>query len=462
VELVSGEQNTMLKAGLARAGGRVVAVDLLAVMFGLSSWISINGLWVELPMLVTQLPEYWALPSYLSIIVQVANIGPITYGLLRHCLATPPPQHASIVAVLGVGVAASLGLVLAWDLTSIIAGQQRSTGLFVSVFLLSLVDCTSSVLFLPYMASFKQTYLNSYLIGEGMSGFVPAIAALAQGVSGNPQCVNGTVVPVLDQARFPTADFFVFLMVMMVLSLTAFLLLHYLPSLRSERVTAASTSRSSSTNFSSALHEGGGGQYGSTVSSPSTSGEESEGEQSLEDTGTLATPHTQELASAGPIWPLLLVQCLVCCLSNGALPSIQSYSCLPYGNTVYHLAVTLNAMANPLMAFLAFFLPCRRRSVVLGLAATGCLLSGYILATAAHSPAMLGGAVAGGGSAVAAWVLTGALFSYVKVTVAGLCRDSGYLFSCGVVTQVGSAVGALVMFILVNKVNLFESYYPSC
>ena len=66
------------------------------------------------------------------------------------------------------------------------------------------------------------------------------------------------------------------------------------------------------------------------------------------------------------------------------------------------------------------------------------------------------------------------------MTVAGLCRDSGYLFSCGVVTQIGSAVGALVMFILVNKVgavivspsiwlhlaflqvNLFESYYPSC
>ena len=85
-----------------------------------------------------------------------------------------------------------------------------------------------------------------------------------QGSSGNPQCVNGTVVPVLDQARFPTTDFFVFLMVrivmitimiamllqvMMVLSLTAFLLLHYMPSLRSERVTATSTSRSSSTNF---------------------------------------------------------------------------------------------------------------------------------------------------------------------------------------------------------------------
>ena len=52
--------------------GRVVLVDLLAVVFGISSWISINGLWVELPVLVNQLPEGWALPSYLSTIVQVS------------------------------------------------------------------------------------------------------------------------------------------------------------------------------------------------------------------------------------------------------------------------------------------------------------------------------------------------------------------------------------------------------
>ena len=56
---------------LGTLGRRVVLVDLLAVLFGISSWISINGLWVELPMLVNELPEGWALPSYLSIIVQV-------------------------------------------------------------------------------------------------------------------------------------------------------------------------------------------------------------------------------------------------------------------------------------------------------------------------------------------------------------------------------------------------------
>ena len=44
---------------------------------------SINGLWVELPLLVEQLPESWSLASYLSIIVQFANLGPLTIGLLR-------------------------------------------------------------------------------------------------------------------------------------------------------------------------------------------------------------------------------------------------------------------------------------------------------------------------------------------------------------------------------------------
>ena len=56
---------------IKRGSSRVILVDLLAILFGISSWISINGLWVELPMLVSHLPEQWTLPSYLSIIVQV-------------------------------------------------------------------------------------------------------------------------------------------------------------------------------------------------------------------------------------------------------------------------------------------------------------------------------------------------------------------------------------------------------
>ena len=303
-------------------------------------------------------------------------------------------------------------------------------GLFVCVFFLSLVDCTSSVLFLPYMGLFRQIYLNSYLIGEGMSGFVPAVAALAQGVSGNPVCTNvtldnGTVAlqPVGGEPRFSTSQFFLFLLAMMILSLVAFLLLQHLPTCRVER----STSSPSSAKFSEVLQHSGGEQ------------------DSLEQ--ELPSPPRYSRAL------LLTIQASVCFLSNGALPSIQSYSCLPYGNAVYHLAVTLNAMANPLMAFLAFFLPCRRQTVALTLGALACLLTSFPLATALASPSMLLGQGLGGGLTVLTWIVTGALFSYTKVSVAGMCRDAGWLFECGVVTQAGSAGGALLMFVLVNQVS---------
>jgi len=434
---------------------RVVLVDLLAVLFGISSWISINGLWVELPLLVQDLPEGWALPSYLSIIVQIANIGPITYGFLRSCLKTPPSQHRTITLLLALGCAASLALTFGWSFTSVMDGEPRSTGLFICVFFLSLVDCTSSVLFLPYMGIFREIYLNSYLIGEGMSGFVPSIAALAQGVSGNPVCVtleNGTsfIQQASEQARFNTSSFFAFLLVLMILSLVAFLLLQHLPTARSERISSNLSTRSSAT-FNNILHDNNSPGDTDNISQDSQ-------DSSIHQLGpTVSTPVQYNM------YLLLVLQCLVCFLSNGALPSIQSYSCLPYGNTVYHLAVTLSAMANPCMAFLAFFLPCTRQNVVSILTVIGSVLAGFIIATALYSPDMIHSTLEVGGTLVVlTWVVSGALFSYVKVSVAGMCRDSGWLFHCGVLTQVGSAGGALVMFLLVNQVNLFKGYYVTC
>lgn len=419
---------------------RTVLVDLLAICFGIASWISINGLWVELPLLVQNLPEGWALPSYLSIIVQAANIGPITYGLARSWCRTPPSQHKVISLLLTLGCISSVALSLAWDWKGSLGGETHSVGLFICVFCLSLVDCTSSVLFLPYMGLFRQIYLNSYLIGEGMSGFIPSIAALVQGVSGNPVCTNvtldnGTVVieAITGQPRFSTSTFFIFLCAMMMLSLVAFLMLQHLSLAKEERISCSPTS--SHARFSEVVQE--------------------------------PVEEQAEVESLSPLPQysyglLLTIQIAVSFLSNGALPSIQSYSCLPYGNLVYHLAVTLNAMASPLMAFLAFFLPCRRQSLVLVLTVTACALSGFILATALASPGMLFGLELGGSLVVIIWVVTGALFAYVKVSVAGMCRDSGWLFECGTVTQVGSALGALLMFLLVNQVELFQGYYVTC
>lgn len=68
--------------------GRKPLVDVLAALFGIGAWVAINGLWVELPLLVDQLPEGWNLPSYLSVIIQVRRqLWPIQCSTTRHYVA---------------------------------------------------------------------------------------------------------------------------------------------------------------------------------------------------------------------------------------------------------------------------------------------------------------------------------------------------------------------------------------
>jgi len=58
-------------------------VHLLALLFGVSAWIAINGLWQQTPILVNKLPESWNLASYITLITQLANVGPLIYSLLK-------------------------------------------------------------------------------------------------------------------------------------------------------------------------------------------------------------------------------------------------------------------------------------------------------------------------------------------------------------------------------------------
>ena len=140
-------------------GNRNLLLDVCAATFGIASWISINGIWVELPLMVSILPEQWALASYLSVIVQVANLGPISYSVIKWKWPSLP-KSLVIYPVLLVGILASIFLAMFWDRTTYISGKETSTALFTLVFFLSLVDCTSSVLFMPFMVSLNLFMLH--------------------------------------------------------------------------------------------------------------------------------------------------------------------------------------------------------------------------------------------------------------------------------------------------------------
>uniref|UniRef100_A0A670ZGJ9 Riboflavin transporter n=1 Tax=Pseudonaja textilis TaxID=8673 RepID=A0A670ZGJ9_PSETE len=63
-----------------------LVVHLLVCLLGTGSWVAINGMWVELPLMVPRLPEGWLLPTYLTVIIQLANLGPLAFTLAHRFL----------------------------------------------------------------------------------------------------------------------------------------------------------------------------------------------------------------------------------------------------------------------------------------------------------------------------------------------------------------------------------------
>lgn len=136
-------------------------------------------------------------------------------------------------------------------------------------------------------------------------------------------------------------------------------------------------------------------------------------------------------------------------LTNGVLPAVQSFSCLPYGRLAYHLAVVLGSAANPLACFLAMGVLCRSLAGLGGLSLLGVLFGGYLMALAVLSPCPpLVGTSAGVVLVVLSWVLCLGVFSYVKVAASSLLHGGGgpALLAAGVAIQVGSLLGAVAMF----------------
>lgn len=248
-----------------------------------------------------------------------------------------------------------------------IGGSLHSVPLLSLSFLLSVVDCTSSVTFLPFMMRLRPQYLTTYFAGEGLSGLVPALVALIQGVgvvhcqnatsagtanttAGNASMAGGGELEAIYQpAKFSAQVFFVFLSAMMVVCMVAFLLLNHHPAVARER--------NNDLYFSGDLDPGkreqGLSLHAQTPEQkPMISPLESVRREPRSSFGR-GTYSSLEVVF------IFVILAWVNALTNAVLPSVQSYSCLPYGNKAYHLAATMAAVSNPVACFIAMFIPIR-------------------------------------------------------------------------------------------------------
>ncbi|XP_042596373.1 solute carrier family 52, riboflavin transporter, member 3-B [Cyprinus carpio] len=439
---------------------------VFACLFGIGSWVAINGMWVELPLIVPSIPEGWYLPSYLTIIIQMANIGPLFITLMHRFRPGVLDERPVIYTIITVGVVATFLLAFLWNRTLTFGGGEHSAALLSLSFLLSVVDCTSSVTFLPFMMRLQPRYLTTYFIGEGLSGLIPALVALIQGV-GVVHCKNATVNANFSMgnsslgfegelqahyqpANFSAQGFFLFLSAMMMVCLGAFLLLNFHPAVAREHKSKGyvdNSQRVEKIDMSQAPNNENPEQTpmldfpeGTVIKQHSSFGK--------------GTYSTMELVF------IFVVLAWVNALTNAVLPSVQAYSCLPYGNQAYHLAATLSSVANPVACFIAMFVPIRSLVLMGFLTVTGTGFGAYIMAMAALSPCpLLINHDLGAALIVLTWVIFVLTLSYVKVIIGVILRDEGHsaLVWCGAVVQLGSMLGALSMFPLVSVYRLFQS-----
>jgi riboflavin transporter 2 len=266
-----------------------------------------------------------------------------------------------------------------WKETAYIAGAERSVALLILAFFLATVDCTSSVAFVPYMASFREVYLSPYFVGEGLSGLLPSLVALSQGVgegASDERCAapqpmnssnstNSTSQSWGPGPRFSTEVFFWFLTGMMVVCGLAFLGLNVLPVTQKQKVRNTSLNLSASDVYELQDIDNGQNSCKHYVDNPVIG----------QSTGTNIF--------------LLVVLAIINGLSNGIIPAIQSYACIPYSYYIYLLTLTLSNIANPLTCLIFPLMRIKSVPILTMLSIVYGVMCTYILVIASQSPNVL-------------------------------------------------------------------------
>ena len=374
-------------------------VYLAVMLFSMSTWIAIVGVWVEMPLLVNALPESWKLPSYLVIIIQCANLGPATYAIWdkmrqRNRQASDERQHqqqqqqqhpridAEVVVsfiIIFVAIMSVVFLSLFWNHTMVVDSVNRSVVLLTLVSFASLSSCTSSVVFLPYMVRFPSVYISAYYFGQGLCGLIPGFLGLAQVAGHEPQCRNETenstgilnsydekprYIVYYDSPRFSVSAFCALISVLLCVSLAAFCCLNFVQKCRSQMIVSASAGQLINADRRERL------RIGESRDAPDSD----------------AVQTDVILLQRRRFVSLFVTIGVVSALMNGVLPATQTYSCLPYGNIVYRLSVCLSSIMSPLATLPNMFAPTSSVLLITGLGVVALLLSSLHLVLAAQSP----------------------------------------------------------------------------
>lgn len=338
-----------------------ILLHTFSILFGFSSWMGVNAVFLQVPIIIQDVPEGWKLSSFIVLVVQSGNIGPLFYTIIQKYW--PIKDAYLIYFLLALGCIGSLLFGFVYDKRVVLFGHELSLALFIITFMFALVACTSSVLMMPYMGRFLKQYIITYCMGVGIAGFISSLLALGQGSGSTGECIpsNNTetgLEPVSIPPNFSVRVFFLITFVMYVLSSIAFILLTNIKAFRTEYANVTI-------------------QYGNDY----TFKDDESDQETLP-----VKQETRKIISLSSYKYLMTLAGILSVICNAVLPSIQSFSTLPYGNSTYHYSAIFSLMANPIADIIRLITPERTVKGITYLVMIIAVPASYIFFIALMSP----------------------------------------------------------------------------
>lgn len=408
------------------------------LVFGLGSWITINGIFIESSFLVQKLPEGYNLTTWIVVALQVGNLF-VLLLLKPFFRATGLSLGAASACLLLLGCCSSVFLSVFHNSTAYVFHAERSVGLLVLTFFCGFVSCASSVVFYPLAASYPRSRTTALAVGEGLSGSVAGVMGLLQQHL-EPQ----------NHLAFSSTSYFTLVAAVCIVALGALGVLLFHPVPIAERSEATPPACGCQPVELGACADSTDTEEPSNVMSS-----ESQDEQQL----TARTARFRELGSMSEMFQfkgVFLTLFLGSALSFGLLPSLNPIACLAYPNGQEALLWS-NVMVygfDPISRLAAAFLVFRRfDALILVFSAAAAL----VVVIAAHKEAPPGG----GWLPVLGNTLFAAVFSYARTVGFLVLKDEGgaavepLYRAAGISVQAGSFCGSVAALLLVEVAHAF-------
>ena len=401
-------------------------LSILLIFFAVCSWVAIDSIFIELPILVKNLPEEWSLPSYLGVTTQLGNVGTILYMVIYKYQKKRINDASVIYGTISLNIIFCILIVFTWSKTINILQGEYSIALLLLSFLLATMSCTSTVTFFPYMSRFKAEYLSVFYFGLGMSGLFPSFISMIQGAGGeekvtcpannssrgssNITMVTNTTLQKNSDAvdiepRFGAEVFFTVTTGFCILGLLSFIGLNKLKFCRKHMVPEKETPEKVESVTELCASDQKVILASRTESFCKENSEINQGVVPNSDETAVAfldpsegnEKTTEEHISRFWYYVFMILLAWMSSMVFGIIPALLSYASLPYGTSTYHMATVISRALEPLSYVTYHWLPMKSPKLIALSAGIATLAGGYIVMIAAMSPCpILSGAPIGG------------------------------------------------------------------